>query len=61
MGHNLQIMYLQKTGGHNSGPPQHTYYLGSILFMKNEKKQKQTEKAPKKRTSKIWKNGKLEK
>jgi hypothetical protein len=36
-GHNLQKNYLQTTAGHNSGPPQQTYYLGSILFMKKNK------------------------
>jgi hypothetical protein len=31
-------MFLQATAGHNSGPPQQTYYLGSILPMKKIKK-----------------------
>jgi hypothetical protein len=48
MGHNLKKMFLQTTAGHNSGPPQQTYYLGSILFMKKtetwKKQQKQLQK-----------------
>ena len=30
-------MFLQTTAGHNRGPPQRTYYLGSILLMKKLK------------------------
>jgi hypothetical protein len=31
-------MFLQTTAGHNRGPPQQSYYLGSIWFMKKNKK-----------------------
>ena len=31
-------IYFQKTSGHNRGPPQQTYYLGSILVMKKLEK-----------------------
>ena len=29
-------MFLQTTAGDNRGPPQQSYFLGSILLMKNE-------------------------
>jgi hypothetical protein len=30
-------LFLQTAAGHNRGPPQQTYYLGSILLMKKLK------------------------
>jgi hypothetical protein len=60
-GHNLQKNYLQTTAGHNSGPPQQTYYLGSILFMKKKQnKLKNTKKTYFKNLDK-WKIGKMKK
>jgi hypothetical protein len=44
-------VFLQTTAGHNSGPPQQTYYLGSILLMK--KNWKHNKKLKIKQT---WKN-----
>jgi hypothetical protein len=34
----LEHFYFQKKTGHNRGPPQQTYYLGSILLMKKTEK-----------------------
>ena len=37
----LEHFYLQQKTGHNRGPPQQTYYLGSIFLMKPMKNNKQ--------------------
>jgi hypothetical protein len=33
----MKYKFLQTTAGHNRGPPQQTYYLGSILLMEKLK------------------------
>jgi hypothetical protein len=40
----LKIKNLKATVGHNRGPPQQTYYLGSKLFMKKLRNIKQKTK-----------------
>ena len=37
---NVWFFSIQAAAGHNRGPPQQTYYLGSILLMENMKNNK---------------------
>ena len=47
----LKNVFLQTTAGHNRGPPQQTYFLGSILFLKKLTKSKKKQKLKNEKTN----------